>query len=38
MKVEIRLSRRQSVLTGGMEGEEREGSEHKGENTQQIYG
>lgn len=40
MKVEIRLSRRQAVLTRGMESEEREGREHKGENTQyfQIYG
>lgn len=40
MKVEIRLSRRQAVLTRGTESEEREGREHKGENTQyfQIYG
>lgn len=33
LKVEIKLSRRQRALTGGVEGEEREGREHKEENT-----
>lgn len=38
LKVEIKLSRRQRSLTGGVEGEETEGKGHKKENPQQGYG
>lgn len=38
LKVEIKLSRRQRSLTGGVEGEETEGRGHKEENPQRGYG